>query len=119
MFGDAVSAAPSPSPTTTSIDVKPKPMPSMCGIVRRNPKFTPDASSIMLFGPGVIEVANAKTDSASRASPVIGARPGRAELESCRSRQNDPIPLEDATDGRARGNAAGVRRPLGKSAAMS
>src|SRR4051812_11651517 len=114
MFGDAVSAAPIPSPTTTSIDVKPKPMPSMCGIVRRNPKFTPDASSIMLLGPGVIDVANAKADSASRASPVMGARPGRAEPESMRSRQNDPIPFEDATYGRALRDAAGMRRPLGE-----
>ena len=53
-----MTAAPRPSPTSTSIVVKPKPMPSMCGMVRRNPKFTPDASNIMLLGPGVIEVAN-------------------------------------------------------------
>ncbi|MNF18341.1 hypothetical protein D3C80_2223620 [compost metagenome] len=41
-------------------------MPSMCGIVRRKPKFTPEANSIMLFGPGVIEVAKAKVTSAVR-----------------------------------------------------
>ena len=34
-------------------------MPSICGIVRLKPKFTPDAISIMLFGPGVTEVTKA------------------------------------------------------------
>ena len=37
----------------------PPPMPSMCGMVRPKPKFTPDASSMKLFGPGVTEVTNA------------------------------------------------------------
>ena len=39
-------------------------MPSMCGTVRRMPKFTPDANSIILFGPGVIEVAKANPNRA-------------------------------------------------------
>ncbi len=30
-----------------------KTTPNMCGIVFINPKFFPDAVSIMLFGPGV------------------------------------------------------------------
>ena len=30
-------------------------MPNMCGVVRRSPKVAPDESSIMLFGPGVID----------------------------------------------------------------
>ena len=34
-------------------------MPSMCGTVLPRPKFTPDASSMKLFGPGVIEVTKA------------------------------------------------------------
>ena len=34
-------------------------MPSMCGMVRTKPKFTPDASSMKLFGPGVTEVTKA------------------------------------------------------------
>jgi hypothetical protein len=38
-------------------------MPIIWGIVRRNPKFTPEASSIILFGPGVIEVVNANKSS--------------------------------------------------------
>ena len=38
----------------------PKLIPSICGTVRRKPKFAPLASSIMLFGPGVTEVTKAK-----------------------------------------------------------
>ncbi len=32
----------------------------MCGMVRRKPKFTPEASSIMLFGPAFTDVVKAK-----------------------------------------------------------
>src|SRR5262245_59081271 len=31
-------------------------MPNMCGSVRRKPKFAPDAVSITLFGPGVMDM---------------------------------------------------------------
>jgi len=34
-------------------------MPSICGIVLAMPKLTPDAKSMKLFGPGVIEVTKA------------------------------------------------------------
>lgn len=34
-------------------------MPSMCGTVLTMPKLTPEASSMRLFGPGVIEVTKA------------------------------------------------------------
>ncbi len=51
--------------------MKPAPTPSMCGIVRTNPKFTPDAISIRLFGPGVIEDTNAKAASAKRISVLM------------------------------------------------
>jgi hypothetical protein len=34
-------------------------MPSMCGTVLTKPKFTPEAKSMKLFGPGVIEVTKA------------------------------------------------------------
>src|SRR3546814_14849910 len=60
----------SPTPTSMIISVKPMPTPSACGTVRRRPKLAPDAISIILFGPGVIEVANA-TD---RKSVVEGKR---------------------------------------------
>jgi hypothetical protein len=44
-----------------SIRPNPTEIPSMWGMLRRTPKFIPDASSIRLFGPGVIEVTKAKT----------------------------------------------------------
>ena len=45
--------------------------PKMCGMVRRRPKFTPLAKSIMLFGPGVTEVAKVKPRRATRRSGVM------------------------------------------------
>ncbi len=49
-------------------------MPSMCGRARRTPKFTPEASSIMLLGPGVMEVTKAKPRKAARSSRGMAAR---------------------------------------------
>jgi hypothetical protein len=43
----------------------------MCGIVRRQPKATPDAASIKLFGPGVIDETKAKLTSGSQDSAVF------------------------------------------------
>jgi hypothetical protein len=43
-------------------------MPNMCGMVRAKPKFTPEAVSMMLLGPGVIEVTKANDTSARNAS---------------------------------------------------
>jgi hypothetical protein len=40
-------------------------------MVRRKPKFTPDANNIILFGPGVIDVVKAKSKSAINVSIVI------------------------------------------------
>ncbi|MNU05283.1 hypothetical protein D3C72_2500210 [compost metagenome] len=46
-------------------------MPSACGMVRRTPKFTPDASSMVLLGPGVMEETKANSMKAvSRLSEV-------------------------------------------------
>ncbi|MNP66907.1 hypothetical protein D3C76_1626750 [compost metagenome] len=45
----------------------------MCGSVRRTPKFTPEASSIMLLGPGVIEVTKANIRKAARSSMGMAA----------------------------------------------
>jgi len=39
-----------------TIAPKPRLIPAICGSVRRMPKFTPEASTIILFGPGVTEV---------------------------------------------------------------
>jgi NAD(P)H-dependent flavin oxidoreductase YrpB (nitropropane dioxygenase family) len=47
---------------------------SMCGTVRAKPKFTPDAISIRLFGPGVIEDTKAKAASAVISSHVMAQR---------------------------------------------
>ena len=54
-----MSNAPSPKPTPINSEAKPTEMPSICGTVRQKPKFTPEASSMKLLGPGVIEVTKA------------------------------------------------------------
>lgn len=41
-------------------------MPNIWGIVRLNPKLTPEANNIKLFGPGVTEVTKAKMKSAMK-----------------------------------------------------
>jgi hypothetical protein len=46
-----------------TIKVKPKTTPSMCGKVLRIPKFAPEASSIKLLGPGVMEDTKQKITS--------------------------------------------------------
>src|SRR5690606_27748126 len=51
--------------------MKPRLMPSMCGTLRRTPKFTPEASSIMLLGPGVTEVTKAKRTKAKISSRLM------------------------------------------------
>ena len=40
----------------------------MCGRVARRPKFAPDAMSMVLFGPGVIEAAKVNRQSAANSS---------------------------------------------------
>src|SRR5690606_4378777 len=52
------------------------------GIVRRKPKLTPDAISMRLFGPGVIDVTNAKTNSPKNASNVNLHTPAREKSSS-------------------------------------
>ncbi|MNH27651.1 hypothetical protein D3C79_877730 [compost metagenome] len=49
----------------------------MCGIVRLKPKFTPEASNMVLFGPGVIEVtrANRAKPSSRSSESVMGGSP--------------------------------------------
>ena len=63
--GTAAKRAPSPRPVAITITVKPTKIPQICGKVRRNPKFAPDAASIRLFGPGVIA-----TTATNRARPA-------------------------------------------------
>ena len=63
--GHASNRPTSPTPTSAIMREKPTVTPSMWGRVRM-PKFAPDAVSIMLFGPGVIDETNAKPTSAAR-----------------------------------------------------
>src|SRR5262245_62681225 len=51
--------------------MKPRLMPSMCGRLRRTLKFTPEASSIILLGPGVTEVTKAKRTKAKISSRLM------------------------------------------------
>ncbi|MNU11550.1 hypothetical protein D3C72_2594990 [compost metagenome] len=44
--------------------MKPTLMPKACGIERRTPKFTPEASNMVLLGPGVIEDTKANSTKA-------------------------------------------------------
>ena len=60
-----------PDPIEKTKKPNPMDMPNICGTVRQKPKFTPDAKSIKLFGPGVTEVATANVASAMRVSSVI------------------------------------------------
>lgn len=48
-------------------------IPSICGTVRRNPKFAPEANSIMMFGPGVIDDTKANWTRAMRMASVLAA----------------------------------------------
>jgi len=54
--GNFSNKAPIPSPTIKTIRGNPKNIPDMCGIVLLYPKVSPEDKSIMLFGPGDIEV---------------------------------------------------------------
>ena len=51
----------SPNPAAMTSEIKPAETPRICGRLARNPKFAPDAASIMLFGPGVKADTNAKS----------------------------------------------------------
>ena len=48
--------------------MQPTVIPIMCGTVRRKPKLTPEASSIVLFGPGVIDITSANVIAAKNAA---------------------------------------------------
>ena len=46
-----------------TMEPKPKVMPSICGTVRRKPKFAADAVTSTTFGPGVSVIATANSTS--------------------------------------------------------
>src|SRR5580658_4591504 len=66
--GATRNSASSPNPTSATISANPPQTPARCGSVRRTPKFTPDAISIMLLGPGVAPATMQNRISASRTS---------------------------------------------------
>ena len=70
-MGDDLISAPMPIPTANNITKKPRDTPIAWGIVRFNPKLMPDARSIILFGPGVIEVTNENMANDKKMSKVI------------------------------------------------
>ena len=47
-------------------------MPTICGSVRRKPKLAPDDSSIVLFGPGVIDITSANVSAAGSTAGIGG-----------------------------------------------
>ncbi len=71
--GTTLSTVATPAPTATIITVKPIATPSMCGMVGRKPKLIPDAISIRLLGPGVIDETSAKAASTRSRADVISA----------------------------------------------
>ncbi|MNP35017.1 hypothetical protein D3C76_1283300 [compost metagenome] len=58
-MGTALNTSPRPKPTATTSTMKPTLMPKAWGIERRKPKLTPDASNMVLLGPGVIDETKA------------------------------------------------------------
>ncbi|MNG20302.1 hypothetical protein D3C84_1045450 [compost metagenome] len=59
-----MNTSPRPKPTASTMTMKPTLMPKACGIERRTPKFTPEASNMVLLGPGVIEDTKANSTKA-------------------------------------------------------
>src|SRR4029453_3890732 len=55
-----------------TISAKPMLMPSTCGTVRAKPKFAPEARTMVLLGPGVIDDTSAKPANAAK-TPVPAA----------------------------------------------
>src|SRR3982751_4555053 len=68
----AANSPPSPRPTPITINGNPATTPSRCGTVLAKPKLAPDAISMALFGPGVIEDTSPNRASAIMRSGVIG-----------------------------------------------
>ncbi|MCY1314300.1 hypothetical protein D3C80_1721070 [compost metagenome] len=59
-----MNTSPRPKPTASTMTMKPTLMPRAWGIERRTPKFTPEANSMVLLGPGVIEDTKANSTKA-------------------------------------------------------
>src|SRR5882724_6226891 len=62
--GNAAKTPPKPRPTATTMAKKPSATPTRCGTLARKPKLAPEAISMVLLGPGVIDETKAKSASA-------------------------------------------------------
>ncbi|MNN56571.1 hypothetical protein D3C81_1715110 [compost metagenome] len=62
--GQALNTSPRPRPTASTITMKPTLIPMAWGMERRTPKLTPEASSMVLLGPGVMEETKANSTKA-------------------------------------------------------
>ena len=71
--GSAAKRPPRPRLTAISMTGNPTDTPIACGNVRRQPKFAPDAVSIVLLGPGVQVIETAMAASAARVSKSMMA----------------------------------------------
>ncbi len=60
--GYILKTSPRPRPTNMVINGKPMTTPKICGIVFLYPYVNPEDKSMILFGPGVIDVANENTN---------------------------------------------------------
>src|SRR5262249_55417983 len=78
--------APKPSPSGTNISGTPKATPSMCGTVRRKPKFAADAVTMTLFGPGVSDIDTVKGSTVS-AKLIQSSAMGGENSKRCRPGQ--------------------------------
>lgn len=61
-----------PSPIASTIAPNPSVTPRRCGSVRRKPKLAPEASNIMLLGPGVIDDTKQNVASAMTMASLMG-----------------------------------------------
>ena len=52
----------------------PKQIPNMCPSVRRYPKFAPEAVTMTLLGPGVMEVETANESTGAMSSIIMSKR---------------------------------------------
>src|SRR3569833_1827519 len=86
-IGYSENSVPSPNPTARVAPIRPVKMPAICGKVARTPKFTPAAASMMLLGPGVIELMKANQHSDTR---VEGGRKVASITTSARERNKLP-----------------------------
>jgi hypothetical protein len=78
-----VNQAGQPSPAAITMKPKPSVIPTICGIVRRKPKFAPEAVTKTTFGPGVrVMTAANRTKGPNKIPSPISKLPLSAKHES-------------------------------------